>query len=150
MSFDSVSRRWFFTHLFTAGAGAVARVVTAATPPEPLPTPQRAWVIVELGWEYNDEFTYAEGEFSRTQLFFDKALADTECRRLCSEFFAAETPTEFEVDFAAYFNDAEHHSFDELAVTWEALRERGFPDPYFVQELSAAPSFDSQPQRLSL
>jgi hypothetical protein len=115
----------------------VARVVTAGAPALPLPAPQRAWVIVELGWEHNDEFTYAEGEYPRTQLFFDKALAEAECQRLSAEFFAAETPTEFEVDFAAYLDEAEHHSFDELAITWDGLRSRGFPDPYYVLELGA-------------
>jgi len=115
----------------------VARVVSSAVPESP-PTPQRAWVIVELGWEHNDEFTSAEGEYPLTQLFFDKALAEAECQRLSAEFFAAETPTEFEVDFAAYLDEAEHHSFDEHAVTWEALRERGFPDPYYVLELGAS------------
>ena len=116
----------------------MARVVTSAAPSVQYKTPQRAWVIVELGWEHNDEFTSAEGETPLTQLFFDKALADTECQRLSAEFFAAETPTEFEVDFAAYLGEAEHHSFDEHAVTWEALRERGFPDPYYVLELGAS------------
>ncbi|MEK6259900.1 MAG: hypothetical protein AABP62_14870 [Planctomycetota bacterium] len=115
----------------------MARVVTAGVPDLPLPNPQQAWVIVELGWEHNDEFTSAEGEYPRTQLFFDKALADAECQRLCTAFFAAETPIEFEVDFAAYRDEAEHHSFDELAVTWEGLRASGFPDPYYVLELGA-------------
>ena len=116
----------------------MARVVTAGVPALPLPVPQRAWLIVELGWEHNDEFTSAEGEYPRTQLFFDKALADIECQRLSAEFFAAETPTEFEVDFEAYLDEAEHHSFDEHAVTWEGLRARGFPDPYYVLELGAS------------
>ena len=114
----------------------MARVVTGAAP-APRPIPQRAWVIVELGWQYNDEFTYADGEVPRTTLFFDQALADAECRHLCAGFFTAETPTEFEVDFASYFDEAEHCGFEERAVTWEALRERGFPDPYYVLELGA-------------
>ncbi len=113
----------------------MARVVTAGVPVQPLPAPQRAWVIVELGWEHNDEFTSAEGEYPRTQLFFDKALADVECQRLSAEFFTAETPTEFEVDFAAYLDEAEQRNFDELTITWEGLRARGFPDPYYVLEL---------------
>lgn len=115
----------------------MARVVTGAAPASALPTPQRAWLIVELGWEHNDEFTSPEGETPLTQLFFDKTLADTECQRLSAEFFAAETPTEFEVDFAAYLDEAEHQSFDELAITWKGLRSRGFPDPYYVLELGA-------------
>ena len=116
----------------------MARLVTSATPAPPLPPPQRAWVIAEVGWEYNDEFTYAEGAFPRTQLYFDKAHADAECERLCVEFNAAETPAEFEVDFTTYFDEAAHRDFDEHAVTWEALRERGFPDPYYVLELDAS------------
>ena len=115
----------------------MARMVTSSAPTPPLQAPQRAWVIVELGWEHNDEFTCAEGETPLTQLFFNKALADAECQRLCAEFFAAETPTEFEVDFAAYLDEAEHHGFDELTITWEGLRARGFPDPYYVLELGA-------------
>lgn len=115
----------------------MARVVTAGVPALPPPAPQRAWVIVELGWEHNDEFTSAEGEYPRTQLFFDKALADVECQRLSAEFFAAETPTEFEVDFATYLDGAEQPNLDELTITWEGLRARGFPDPYYVLELGA-------------
>ncbi len=76
----------------------MARVVTSSAPAPPLQAPQRAWVIVELGWEHSDEFTCAEGETPLTQLFFNKALADAECQRLCKEFFAAETPAEFEAD----------------------------------------------------
>ena len=115
----------------------MARVVTAGVPALPLQALQRAWLIVELGWEHNDEFTSAEGEYPLTQLFFDKALADAECQCLCTEFFTAETPTEFEVDFAAYFDEVTLRDFDELAITWETLRERGFPDPYYVLELGA-------------
>ena len=115
----------------------MARLVTSAAPAPPLSRPQRAWVIAEVGWEYNDEFTYAEGAFPRAQLYFDKTHADTECERLRVEFYAAETPAEFEVDFATYFNEATRRDFDEHAVTWEALRERGFPDPYYVLELDA-------------
>ena len=136
MPLDPVTRRGFFTNLLTAGIGGVARVVIATAPA--LPPPQRAWVISEVGWEYNDEFTYAEGAFPHTQLFFEKALADTECQRLCTEFFAAETPAEFEVDFATYYDESIGREFDEHAVTWEALRERGFPDPYYVLELDAS------------
>ena len=115
----------------------MARLVTSAAPAPPSSPPQQAWVIAEVGWEYNDEFTYAEGAFPRTQLFFEKALADAECQRLCTEFFAAETPAEFEADFATYFDEATHRDFDEHTVTWEALRERGFPDPYYALELGA-------------
>lgn len=115
----------------------MAQLVTSVAPSIQHAIPQRAWVIVELGWEHNDEFTYAEGETPLTQLFFDKGLADAECERLCAEFFAAETPSDFEVDFAAYLNEGDHQDFDELGITWETLRERDFPDPYYVLELGA-------------
>ena len=115
----------------------MARLVTSGTFVPLLPPPQQAWVIAEVGWEYNDEFTYAEGAFPRTQLYFDKTQADAECERLCAEYFAAETPAEFEADFATYFDEATHRDFDEHTVTWEALRERGFPDPYYVLKLSS-------------
>ena len=78
MFLDTVSRRQFFTHLVAAGTGSLARLVTTVAPvPETLP-PQHGWVIVELGWEYNDEYTYSEGEFLRTQLYLDKAAAEAD------------------------------------------------------------------------
>lgn len=84
---------------------------------------------MELDWEYNDEFTYSEGNSLRSQMYLDKAAADAECQRLCAEFFAAETPIEFDVDFEGYhFADR-----DPETTTWEELCAAGFPDPYFVQ-----------------
>ena len=135
MPLDPVTRRGFFTDLLTAGVAGVARLVTSTA--QPLRPPRQAWVIAEVGWENNDEFTFAEGAFPRTQLYFDKAQIDSECERLCAEFFATETPAEFEVDFATYFDEATCRDFDEHAVCWEALRERGFPDPFYVLELDA-------------
>ncbi|MFO1045857.1 MAG: hypothetical protein U0941_29085 [Planctomycetaceae bacterium] len=130
---DLVSRRRFFTNLVTAGTGGLARLVTAAVPLREAP-PQQAWVIMELGWEYNDEFTYPEGEFLRSNMFLNKASADAECERLCVEFFAAETPEGFEVDLEGY-HLADR---DPATVTWDELRAAGFPDPYFVQLVHAA------------
>lgn len=89
---------------------------------------------MELGWEYNDEFTYPEGEFLRSNMFLNKASADAECERLCVEFFAAETPEGFEVDLEGY-HLADR---DPATVTWDELRAAGFPDPYFVQLVHAA------------
>ncbi len=133
MQTSPLSRRDFLAHLPRAGAATLAHGTTVRPA-----TPRQAWLIVEVGWEHNDEFTHTAGEFPRTEVFFDEAAADSECRPLCTEFFAAETPTEFEVDFADHFNEAGQPNFDEDAVTWEALRERGFPNPYYVLELGAS------------
>ena len=78
MPLDAVTRRGFFANLLTAGVGGVARVVTATAPA--LPPPQRAWVISEVGWEYNAEFTYAEGAFPRTQLSVAECLSELPLR----------------------------------------------------------------------
>lgn len=109
-------------------------MVAAAAPAQEAPPPQQAWVIMELGWEYNDEFTYPEGEFLRTKMFLDKASAEAECQRLCAEFFAAETPDEFEVDYEC-FHLAER---DPSTVTWDELRVAGFLDPFSVQLVHTA------------
>lgn len=89
---------------------------------------------MELGWEYDDDFTYPEGEFLRPRMFLDQASAETECQRLCAEFFAAETPEEFGVDLEGnHLADR-----DPATVTWEELRAAGFPDPYYVQLVHVA------------
>lgn len=91
-------------------------------------------MIMELGWEYNDEFTYPEGEFLRSNMFLNKATADGECQRLCAEFFATQTPEEFEVDLEGYHLAGR----DPTTVTWEELRAAGFPDPYYVHLVHTA------------
>jgi hypothetical protein len=92
---------------------------------------------MERSWEYDDEFTYPDGEFVRSKLFLDKASAETECQRLCAEFFAAETPEEFGVDFEGlHLADR-----DPATVTWEDLRATGFPDPFSVQLVRTAEEF---------
>ena len=126
---EFLSRRRFFTHLVTAGAGSLVRLIAAAVPAREAIPPQQAWVILELGWEYNDEFTYPEGEFLRSKLFFDQATAETKCQRLCAEFFAAATPDEFEVDFEGFHLAGR----DPATITWDELRAAGFPDPFSVQ-----------------
>ena len=130
---ELVSRRRFFTNLVTAGTGGLARLMAAAVPSQQ-GLPQQAWVIMELGWEYNDEFTYPEGEFLRSNMFLNKASADAECERLCAEFFARETPEAFEVDLEGY------HLADRnpATVTWDELRAAGFPDPYYVHLVHTA------------
>lgn len=126
---EPLPRRRFFTQLFTAGTGSLAGLATAVIPAQaPSPT-KEAWVIMEIGWEYNDEYTYAEGNFLRSKMYLDKASADAECERLCAEFFAAETPIGFQVEFEGY-HLADR---DPETITWEELRAEGFPDPYFVE-----------------
>ena len=92
-----------------------------------------------LNWQYNDEYSYAEGEYARADLFYDLATAEVECRRLCEEFFTRlyPTPASFEPDWDSYRDNLDlDPDMDESEVTWAQLREAGFPDPYFVQELT--------------
>jgi hypothetical protein len=125
---NPVSRREFFGQMSASAAVAVAPI--AAPPP-------RAWIIVALNWEYNDEFSYQEGEFARTELFYDQETAEAECQRLCSQFFTEvyPSPADFEPDWN-WYDIGFGADFDETAVTWDQLRAVGFPDPYFIQELT--------------
>ena len=127
-----LSRRGFF------GRMAAAPVATIAPT---LEQPPRAWILVALGWEYNDEFNYPEGEYPETRLYCRRDEADAECRKRCVAFFADQTPAEFEVDFTNWLPDRVSDSdFDEDAVTWDELRTAGFPDPYYVLELTSPES----------
>lgn len=100
--------------------------------------PRQAWIVVEQGWEYNDEFHYPEGEYPRSRLFSQRTDAEAECRRLCERFYAEQTPAEFEVDWSAYGPDRLFApGGDEESVTWQEIREQGFPEPFFVMELTA-------------
>lgn len=121
-----VSRRAFFGQAATAGLlPHLAR-------------PRQAWIIVALDWQYNDEFTWPEGQCPQQTLYYDRTLADAECRRLCDAFFASQTPEEFEVDWSLYAPSRVSQSgFDESTVTWDEVRALGFPDPYFVLELTS-------------
>jgi hypothetical protein len=121
-----LSRRSFF-HSLTAGATAAA-----TGPPAP---PREAWILLAQGWEYNDECSYPEGEYARDELYYDRAAAEAECQRLCADFFAAQTPVEFEVDWTSYDLDR-GADFDPASVTWDELRVAGFPEPYSVQRLT--------------
>ena len=118
MNNSKLSRRQFFQH------AAVAPLAAAGAPTE---KPDKAWIIVEVGWEYNDEFTYEQGESPRLIVYFNREEADAECKRLCDEFFAQQSPQEFPVYFECY----------EVPDTasWEELLEAGFPDPFSVMEL---------------
>lgn len=120
-----VSRREFF------GQAATASLVPG------IARPRQAWIIVALGWEYNDEFHYPEGQYPQPRLFYDRPEADATCRRLCDAFFAEQSPEEFEVDWSLYAPPrASERGFDESTVTWDEVRAEGFPDPYFVLELT--------------
>jgi hypothetical protein len=108
------------------------------------PAPERAWIIVALGWEYNDEWSYQEGENPQKHVYFEKETAEAECRRLCDEFFAEQTPAEFQIDWDCYLTDRRMEpGFDETKVTWDEVRADGFPDPYYVLELTQPGEEDS-------
>ena len=64
MTESDLSRRAFFRQAAIAPAAAVV-----GPTPEP---PQSAWLIVEVGWEHNDEFTFQEGEFPRKKLYYKR------------------------------------------------------------------------------
>ena len=121
MNEDHLSRRGFFRRAAAAPAAAAGAVTGATRPP-------KGWVILELGWETNDEFSFVEGEHLHFKLYLSREEAEAKCRRLCEAFFAAESPQEFRADFEFYGCDPE-------TATWDDLRAAGFPDPYCVQEL---------------
>ena len=124
MNSGQVSRRDFFQQ------AAAAPAATASAIGGELRLPTKAWIIVALGWEHNDEICYPEGQYPQTRLYFDKAVAEAECDRLCREFYAEQTPQEFDADLIGYDCDPE-------TATWEDLLEGGFPAPYSVLELDA-------------
>lgn len=124
---SSMNRRGFFGQTV---AGTASGMLSAGPP-------RQAWIVVAVGWEYDDEFHYPEGQYPQPRLFYDRTEADTECRRLCGAFFAEQTPEDFEIDWSLYSPDrASEPGFDESSVTWDEVRALGFPDPYFVLELS--------------
>lgn len=130
MPHNNYSRRDFFRRAATATA------LGAAAPSDSQPLPKQAWIIVALGWEYNDEFSYPEGEHPVGKVYFSPTEAAAECRRFCDEFFQSQTPAEFEADFVLYLGDrACSFDFDDRLVTWDQLRAAGFPDPYSVQQM---------------
>lgn len=131
MTTDSLSRRAFFGQAALAPA---AGVLGDRTPP-----PRSAWTIVALNWEYNDEFNYSEGERPLGQLFYDKEVAEAECRKLIAQFFKGEEPGQFAPEhYIPEFEDSVHDDDDEAlrAALWARMIEGGFPDPYHVLELT--------------
>lgn len=120
-STEPVSRRDFFQRAVSASA---AGAVTSQAPQPPA----RAWIIMAIYWQYNDEFSFEEGETACSNVYFDEQEAQTTCRKLCEEFFS-ESPDEFGVRWDIYEVDPD-------TATWDDLRQAGFPDPYYVKELT--------------
>jgi hypothetical protein len=124
MSSNNVSRRRFIQN---AATNSTALAVGAATGLA-LQLPRRAWTILGVNWEYNDEFCYEAGEFVEPRVFFDEAEAIAACQKLCDAFFG-ESPQEFQPCWDAY-------EVDPANASWDDLRRQGFPDPYYVKELT--------------
>lgn len=122
----TMSRREFFGQ---APAGAVASLIAAESPP-------RAWIILQQGWEHNDEFSYPAGELAHSTLYYDRAAAEAACRQWNDEFYAEQTPAEFDVDWSLYFPEGLPEDLDEASVTWDHLKEAGWEDPYSLRELT--------------
>ncbi len=118
-STDRVSRRGFFGRAVTGSAAGVAGQL--------MPLPSRAWTIMAINWEYDDECSFQEGERACGKIYFDEQEAQAACQKLCDEFFT-ESPEEFGVRWEIY-------ELDPDTATWNDLREAGFPDPYYVLEL---------------
>ncbi len=118
-SSERVSRRGFFGRAATSAAAGVAG--------QPLQLPQRAWTIMAINWEYDDECSFQEGEWPCGKIYFDGQEAQAACQKLCDEFFT-ESPGEFGVRWEIYEVDPD-------TGTWDDLRRAGFPDPYYVLEL---------------
>lgn len=125
---NEVSRRGFLSTAVGVGA-------TGAIPAqEPVPQfPEQAWIIVEQHWEHNDEFYMAGGECAHLELFYSKAQAEVECRRLNEEFFAMEPPEDYWDEMECYL---ESGTYDPAEVTWDELRAAGYRGPYRVQVLN--------------
>ena len=92
---------------------------------------------MQADWEFNDEYSYADGEIAGTTLFYDRSAAETECRRLNDEFYAHETPEEFQLDWAFYFPDELPGDKSEDQITWDDVKAAGgWRDPYSIRELT--------------
>ena len=124
MNSGQVSRRGFFQQ------AAAAPAATASAIGGELRLPAKAWIIVALGWDHDDEICYPEGQYPQSKLYYDRAAAEAECDRLCRELYAEMPPQDFDPDFLGYDCDPE-------SATWEDLLDGGFPTPYFVLELEA-------------
>jgi hypothetical protein len=84
------NRRKFLAGLLAGPAALVAGQTPATSGSE-----RRIWVIVGVNWFYNDEFSYAEGDYLTEHAFDDRATADETCTRLIEEFCDQENPEEY-------------------------------------------------------
>lgn len=125
---ESVSRRGFFGHAVGATAAGIGQAIGGAAG-HGIHSPPQAWIIMCLAWQYDDEYSFQEGEFACGKVYFNKPEAETDCRALCETFFQ-ESPEEFGVRWDEY-------ALDPDTATWADLREAGFPDPYYVMELES-------------
>ena len=108
---------------------------TAAAIPSQVPAarfPEQAWIILEQGWEHNDEFFVPGGELAHLQLYYCESEAAAECLRLAEEFFATEPPTDYHDEMASYLAP---DTYDPEEVTWDQLRAAGYQGPFRVQAL---------------
>ena len=127
MNSNDLSRRGFLST--AVGVGATGGISAAASPHQ---TPERAWIIMEQRWHYNDEFYLADGGCAHLTLYYSKDEAAAECRRLCEEFFATESPEDFRDELESYLDP---DSYDPSKVTWDQLLDAGYEGPYRILEL---------------
>ena len=127
MNSNEVSRRGFLST--AVGVGATGTIPASESPQQ---FPAQAWIIMEQCWQYNDEYYFADGDCAHLTLFYSKDEAAAECRRLCEEFFATESPEEYSDEMERYLDP---DSYDPAEVTWDQLREAGYDGPYRIEEL---------------
>ena len=123
---EHVSRRHFFRHAAGATAAGAVQAIGVVTGQEAL-VPRRAWIIMRVNWEYNDEYSFEGGESACEKVYLDEQPAQAACLALREQFFQ-ESPEHFGVCWDAY-------GLDPDTATWDDLRQAGFPEPYYVKEL---------------
>jgi hypothetical protein len=76
----------------------LASPAAALAPDPPAPATsglQKVYVIVGVNWNYNDEYSYAQGQYLTENIFIDKAAAERHCRKCIEQFYEEEDPDEF-------------------------------------------------------
>lgn len=91
---------------------------------------------MQQGWELNDEYSYMSGELAHSTLYYDHAAAEAACQKLNDEFYAEQTPTEFDLDWSLYFPQGLPAGLMEEDVTWAQVIVAGWDDIYFLRELT--------------
>lgn len=124
---NEVSRRGFLST--AVGVGATGAISASESPHQ---SPERAWIIMEQRWHYNDEYYLADGGCAQLTLYYSQDEAAAECRRLCEEFFATESPEDFRDELESYLDP---DSGEPSEVTWDQLLDAGYAGPYHVLEL---------------